>query len=227
MPTRRDLAERAAQGPRGRSPHRRRARRRRRRSGVPGRRDPRPGLDRGVLGRRGHDRRRAVADLGGQPGARCPVGQHPGPVRRPSPRRGRRLHGPGDQPPGADVRHGPHDLRGCGRSRCRGGHPRAGPQRTDLHVPAPDRLRNQRVWPARSLPAGEDRSSSRATTTSSTRRSTPADPEAMTEEIRRACRLAVDAGYRNIDIDSLDAGRPVEADGRRAAARELPAARPS
>ncbi|HEV8547028.1 MAG TPA: class II fructose-bisphosphate aldolase [Candidatus Limnocylindrales bacterium] len=29
-----------------------------------------------------------------------------------------------------------------------------------------------------------------------------ADPEAMTEEIRRACRLAIDAGYRNIDIDS-------------------------
>ncbi|HLX35208.1 MAG TPA: class II fructose-bisphosphate aldolase [Candidatus Limnocylindrales bacterium] len=29
-----------------------------------------------------------------------------------------------------------------------------------------------------------------------------ADPEATTEEIRRACRLAVDAGYRNIDIDA-------------------------
>jgi fructose/tagatose bisphosphate aldolase len=29
-----------------------------------------------------------------------------------------------------------------------------------------------------------------------------ADPEAMTEEIRRACQLALDAGYRNIDIDS-------------------------
>jgi hypothetical protein len=29
-----------------------------------------------------------------------------------------------------------------------------------------------------------------------------ADPEAMTEEIRRACRMAIDAGYRNIDIDS-------------------------
>ena len=29
-----------------------------------------------------------------------------------------------------------------------------------------------------------------------------ADPEAMTEEIRRACRLAIDAGYRNIDLDS-------------------------
>lgn len=28
------------------------------------------------------------------------------------------------------------------------------------------------------------------------------DPEAMTDEIRRACRLAVDAGYRNIDIDA-------------------------
>jgi fructose/tagatose bisphosphate aldolase len=38
-----------------------------------------------------------------------------------------------------------------------------------------------------------------------------ADPEAMTEEIRRACRLAVDAGYRNIDIDSstlVDLSRP-------------------
>ena len=29
-----------------------------------------------------------------------------------------------------------------------------------------------------------------------------ADPEAMTEEIRKACRLAIDSGYRNIDIDS-------------------------
>jgi len=38
-----------------------------------------------------------------------------------------------------------------------------------------------------------------------------ADPESMTEEIRRACRLAVDAGYRNIDIDSstlVDLSRP-------------------
>jgi fructose/tagatose bisphosphate aldolase len=29
-----------------------------------------------------------------------------------------------------------------------------------------------------------------------------ADPDAMTEEIRRACRQAIEAGYRNIDIDS-------------------------
>jgi fructose/tagatose bisphosphate aldolase len=38
-----------------------------------------------------------------------------------------------------------------------------------------------------------------------------ADAEAMTEEIRRACRLALDAGYRNIDIDSstlVDLSRP-------------------
>src|SRR5215207_5897853 len=38
-----------------------------------------------------------------------------------------------------------------------------------------------------------------------------ADPEAMTEEIERACRLAIDAGYRNIDIDSstlVDLSRP-------------------
>jgi fructose/tagatose bisphosphate aldolase len=37
------------------------------------------------------------------------------------------------------------------------------------------------------------------------------DPEAVTEEIRRACRLAIDAGYRNIDIDSstlVDLSRP-------------------
>jgi fructose/tagatose bisphosphate aldolase len=38
-----------------------------------------------------------------------------------------------------------------------------------------------------------------------------ADPEPMTEEIRRACRLAIDAGYRNIDIDSstlVDLSKP-------------------
>jgi fructose/tagatose bisphosphate aldolase len=38
-----------------------------------------------------------------------------------------------------------------------------------------------------------------------------ADPESMTEEIRRACRLAIEAGYRNIDIDSstlVDLSKP-------------------
>ena len=38
-----------------------------------------------------------------------------------------------------------------------------------------------------------------------------ADPEGMTQEIERACRLALDAGYRNIDIDSstlVDLSKP-------------------
>ena len=38
-----------------------------------------------------------------------------------------------------------------------------------------------------------------------------ADPESMTEEIRKACRTAIDAGYRNIDIDSstlVDLSKP-------------------
>ncbi|MBI3751697.1 MAG: class II fructose-bisphosphate aldolase [Chloroflexi bacterium] len=38
-----------------------------------------------------------------------------------------------------------------------------------------------------------------------------ADPESMTEEIRRACRLAIEAGYRNIDIDAstlVDLSKP-------------------
>ena len=47
------------------------------------------------------------------------------------------------------------------------------------------------------------------------------DPEAVTEEIRRACRLAIDAGYRNIDIDSSTLVDLSKADARRAAAREL------
>ncbi|MEO8274467.1 MAG: class II fructose-bisphosphate aldolase, partial [Chloroflexota bacterium] len=37
------------------------------------------------------------------------------------------------------------------------------------------------------------------------------DPESMTDEIRRACRLAIDAGYRNIDIDAstlVDLSKP-------------------
>jgi fructose/tagatose bisphosphate aldolase len=45
-----------------------------------------------------------------------------------------------------------------------------------------------------------------------------ADPEAMTEEIRKACRTAIDAGYRNIDIDSstlVDLSRPTVDDQQR------------
>ena len=46
-----------------------------------------------------------------------------------------------------------------------------------------------------------------------------ADPESMTEEIRRACRLAIDAGYRNIDIDAstlVDLSLPTDDDQQRA-----------
>jgi fructose/tagatose bisphosphate aldolase len=46
-----------------------------------------------------------------------------------------------------------------------------------------------------------------------------ADPEAMTEEIRRACRLAIDSGYRNIDIDAstlVDLSLPTDDDQQRA-----------
>jgi fructose/tagatose bisphosphate aldolase len=45
-----------------------------------------------------------------------------------------------------------------------------------------------------------------------------ADPEAMTEEIERACRLAIAAGYRNIDIDSstlVDLSKPTRDEQQR------------
>jgi tagatose 1,6-diphosphate aldolase GatY/KbaY len=45
-----------------------------------------------------------------------------------------------------------------------------------------------------------------------------ADAEAMTEEIRRACRLALDAGYHNIDIDAstlVDLSKPTVDDQQR------------
>ena len=48
------------------------------------------------------------------------------------------------------------------------------------------------------------------------------DPDGMTEEIRKACRDAIAAGYRNIDINSstlVDLSKPTD---RQAAARELP-----
>jgi fructose/tagatose bisphosphate aldolase len=45
------------------------------------------------------------------------------------------------------------------------------------------------------------------------------DPESMTDEIRRACRLAIDAGYRNIDIDAstlVDLSLPTDDEQQRA-----------
>ena len=54
-----------------------------------------------------------------------------------------------------------------------------------------------------------------------------ADPEAMTEEIRRACRLAIDAGYRNIDIDSSTLVDLSQADRRRSSSTRTTGGRPS
>ena len=121
------------------------------------------------------------------------------------------LHGPGHQPPRPDLRHGPDRLRDRRRR--------------------PTSARSSSSSPGASR---RTRSSARSTTR---RPSSPvpiaagwrgpvflqgdhyqfnakkyaADPEAMTEEIRRACRLAIDAGYRNIDIDSstlVDLSKP-------------------
>ena len=58
----------------------------------------------------------------------------------------------------------------------RAGHPRARAQRADVHLPARLRVRHQRPGRARSRRAGPAPSSSRATTTSSTGRSTPPIP---------------------------------------------------
>ena len=92
------------------------------------------------------------------PGARSPASRS-----RPSTcgRRCSTWPGPSSRPP---------------RRPSRGGHPRARPERADLHVPATDRLRHLRARRARSPRAGGHRSSSRATTTSSTPRSTPPTP---------------------------------------------------
>ena len=64
------------------------------------------------------------------------------------------------------------DLRDRRGRRRRRGDPRAGPQRADLHLPAPDRLRDQRPGRRDRRRLAGTRSSSRATTTSSTPRST-------------------------------------------------------
>ena len=79
---------RAPRATRRRRPPRRRSPDRRRPGGVPRRRRPRPRLDRGVRDRRPHRRRSPVADPRGSAGAGRAVGEHPGAVRRPRPRRG-------------------------------------------------------------------------------------------------------------------------------------------
>ena len=122
------------------------------------------------------DRRGPVAGLGGEPGARRPVGEHPGAVRGPRSRRGLRFHCPGAQPPDPDLRHGQDRLRG-GRGRRR--RRRSSSSSPGASRPTRSSVRSTtrpRSSPGRSPPAGAARSSSRATTTSSTPRSTPPTP---------------------------------------------------
>ena len=146
--------------------------------------------------------------------------QHPGPVHGPRPRRGGGLHRPGHQPARPDLRHGPDGLRGRRQRRRRRRHLRDRPQRADLHVPAPDRLRDLRpgrgdrrrlarpgVHPGRPLPVQRQEVRRRP------RGDDRGDPARLPP--RHRCRLSQ---HRH---RLLDARRPVEADGRRAAAREL------
>ena len=149
-----------------------------------------------------------------------PLGEHPRAVHGPRPRRGRRLHGPGDQHPGPDLRHGPDRLRGGRGGRRRRGHPGARPERADVHLPAPHRLRDRRprrgdrrrlagagLHPGRPLPVQRQEVRGRP------RGDDRGDPAGLPPGDRR--RLPQ---HRH---RLVDARRPLEADGRRAAAREL------
>ena len=160
-------------------------------------------LDGHLQRRRGHRRRRALDRLGGLAGARRAVGEHPRPVHGPRPRRGRRVHGAGDQPAHPGLRHGRRDVPG-GRRRWMPARSssswRAASRSTRSSGPAST---SRACSPGASRPAGRARSSSRATTTSSTPAKYAADPDGHDRGARarpRATRSA--SGYGNIDIDS-------------------------
>ena len=121
------------------------------------------------------------------------------------------LHGPGHQHPRPDLRHGPDALRGRRR-------------RADVGAVILELARSEQTYTyqrpidyATAVLAGAIAASWRAPVFIQgdhyqfNAKKYAADPEAMTEEIRRACRLAIDAGYRNIDIDSstlVDLSKP-------------------
>ena len=95
--------------------------------------------------------------------------------------------------------------------RRRRGHPRARPERADVHVPAADRLLATAVLAGAIAAGWQGPVFLQGDHYQFNAKKYAADPEAMTEEIRRACRLAIDAGYRNIDIDSstlVDLSKP-------------------
>ena len=161
----------------GRGPPRRRSAGHRRRGGVPRRGDPRSRWTAAFSTTRRPPRAaqwivwEAAQALGAH------VGQHPGAVRW----LGLAARSTGFTVPAINLRAQTFDMartvfETAAAARRRRGHPRARPERADLHLPAADRLRDRASSPARSRRAGGARSSSRATTTSSTPRSTRPTP---------------------------------------------------
>ena len=181
-----------------------------------------PRLDRRVQRGRGDDRGRAVDRLGGQPGARRALGEHPGAVRGPRARRGLRAS------PCRRSTSAPRRSTWPGRSTRRADAADVGAVILELARSEQTYTFQRPIDYATSVLAGAIAAGWRGPVFIQgdhyqfNAKKYAADPEAMTEEIRRACRLAVDAGYRNIDIDAstlVDLSKP---NRRRGAARELP-----
>ena len=172
---------------------------------------PRPGLDRRVQRRRGDDRGRAVARLGGEPGAR-------GHARRAS--RSCTTRGPAARSRASRSRPStcaprPSTWRGPSTRPPRP--PTSGAVILELARSEQTYTFQRPIDYATSVLAGAIAAGWRGPVFIQgdhyqfNAKKYAADPEAMTEEIRRACRLAVDAGYRNIDIDSstlVDLSKP-------------------
>ena len=202
-------------------PPRRRPPRHRRRAGLPRRRDPRPRLDR-RLQRRTRPRPRRPSGSSGRPARRSAPGRR---ASRTCTWRAPAARSHGFTVPAINIRAQTFDMartifETAAARRRRRGHPRARPQRADLHVPAADRLRDRGpgrgdrrglagpgLHPGRPLPVQREEVRRRP------RGDDRGDPARLPARDRR--RLP-EHRHR-----LLDAGRPVEADRRRAAAREL------
>ena len=175
---------------------------------------------------RGDDRGRPLARLGGEPGARRPLGEHPGAVR---------WRGPAARSPGSRSR-----PSTCGPRRSTWPGPSTRPPRAaDVGAVILELARSEQTYTfqrpidyATSVLAGAIAAGWRGPVFIQgdhyqfNAKKYAADPEAMTEEIRRACRLAIDAGYRNIDIDSRRSSTCRSRTSTRSSARTT-AARPS
>ena len=146
----RRISARFDRPPRGDRPDRGRPCRRHRRGGIPLADHRGPRLDADVLGGRADRRGGPLDHLGGEPGARCPVGQHPGLLHGPRSRRVLRPDRPRDQHPDGHLRHREEDLRDREGEGRRPGHPRARSLGAGLHLAARVRVHAE-------LPGGRDR----------------------------------------------------------------------